>query len=289
MVQPELRENTNLLDNYFPFNIFFNTPKGNNVLKLHWHNNIEIILMVSGHAVFNIGSEEIEARPGDILFVNCGQLHSGYSVDNTEVVFNAIVFNGALLASQSPDPYHSKYISPFLESKLHYPYKISHDQEEYCIFEPLVENIIKEFVEKKPGFQLTIKSYLVLLTVGARRNCCTDAAIETNDEFYRLNIERIKVVIKYVENHFAERIALKEVAKMINLSPYHFCKTFKKLTGRTFIDFLNLYRVNEAEELLRNTTLTITEIADKIGFCNINYFDRIFKKYKRYSPSKCRR
>ncbi len=60
------------------------------------------------------------------------------------------------------------------------------------------------------------------------------------------------------------------------------------MTGLTFVKFLNLYRINAAEELLSKTSLSITEISEKTGFCNINYFCRIFKQFKGYAPSKYR-
>jgi YesN/AraC family two-component response regulator len=47
---------------------------------------------------------------------------------------------------------------------------------------------------------------------------------------------------------------------------------------------VNLYRVNQAEKLLRSTVVPITEISEQVGFCNINYFDKVFKQYKMYSP-----
>lgn len=67
---------------------------------------------------------------------------------------------------------------------------------------------------------------------------------------------------------------------MVNLSPNHFCKVFKKITGKTLIEYLHLLRINEAEKMLVDTDASITEIAGNVGFSSITYFGRVFKKLK---------
>ena len=71
---------------------------------------------------------------------------------------------------------------------------------------------------------------------------------------------------------------------MINVSPDYFTKMFKESIGKTPIDYINGMRVNAAMELLCNTEMSMTEIADTIGFCNPNYFHKIFKQYMETSP-----
>jgi AraC family transcriptional regulator, transcriptional activator of pobA len=285
----ELKENTYLMDINFPFNIFHNCAESHNVLKLHWHENIEIIYMLKGHAIFNIGNKSIDTLPGDMLFVNSGLLHSGYSIDNTYVEFYALVLNKSLLMNQSPDTHYMKYIAPFINGKLLFPDKVDSSLPHYKSIKNSIDAVLQEFSTKLPGFELSIKAHLHLLLISVFRNHSFNIADERDRESYVRDIARFKELFTYVEKHFSEKISLDTAARLVNLSPHHFCKTFKKITGRTFVDFLNLYRVNAAEELLRKTTFPITEISERVGFCNINYFDKIFKQYKRYSPSKCRK
>lgn len=287
-----LRENTNLVDKYFPFNIFNNsmdTFTDNSILGIHWHEHFEIIYLTDGHAVFNIGNQSVTAIPGDIIFVNSGQLHSGYSVDNTYIRYYAIVFGKSMLASQTPDPYHTKYIMPFLENRILFPLKIEKNDLTYNNFKPIVESIINEFNCKDQGYEILIKMYLYSIVVSVIRNYLPLKQYQNKDCMNYKNIDNFIKLNDYIKQHFNEKITVEEAARTVNLSTHHFCRLFKKVTGRTFTEFLNLYRVNEAESLLRNTSLSITDIAEKVGFCNINYFDRIFKQFKRYSPSQCRK
>ncbi len=287
--QQNLKENTRLMDKNFPMNIFHNNHAAYTVLGLHWHDNIEIIRMLEGHALFYIGSQPIEALPGDILFVNSGQLHSGYSMDNTHVRYDAIVIHPSLLVNQSPDPYQLKYISPFLKGQMQFPGKICREDIKHRRLQECIHDIVTEFDLKEPGYELTIKSILVLLVLSVYRNCCSNGKERNNYDKYARDTESFKKLVTYIENHYDEKISISEAASIVNLSPNYFCKAFKKVTGRGFVEYINLYRVNIAVELLQSTSLPITEIATKVGFCNINYFDKIFKQYKKYSPSQSRK
>jgi len=82
---------------------------------------------------------------------------------------------------------------------------------------------------------------------------------------------------------------VEEAAAIVSLSPYHLCKSFKKATGRTLVEFLQLIRMNRAEKLLKQTNLPVTEIAHRVGYGSINSFDKVFKKIKHYSPSSARK
>ncbi|WP_376774491.1 helix-turn-helix domain-containing protein [Paenibacillus eucommiae] len=73
------------------------------------------------------------------------------------------------------------------------------------------------------------------------------------------------------------------------MSIHHFCRTFKKTAGRTFTEYLNSYRINEAADLIVQTDFPITLIAEQVGIGSINYFDELFKKFKGQSPTQFRK
>lgn len=284
--EQKLKENTNLMEMNFPFNIFHNRHEEHNVLGLHWHDNNEILFMHEGHAVFYIDSQAAEAIPGDILFVNSGQLHSGYSLDHRRVVYDAVVFHPSLLANQSPDPYQLKYISPFIDGHWAFPVKIGRDSAEYSLYQKPLQSLISEFREKQPGHELAIKSLLIQMTVAVYRGFYAGGKNQDVYEPYARETERFKKLITHIAQKYDQKISVQEAAAIVNLSPTYFCKAFKRATGRSFVEYLNLYRVNVAAEMLRIGELPVTEIASKIGFCNINYFDKVFKQYKKVTPSR---
>ena len=98
----------------------------------------------------------------------------------------------------------------------------------------------------------------------------------------RYELEKIE---DYVSAHLNQNISLSEMAGVINLSQYHFCRLFKQSTGITPHQYLTQCRINRAKELLSKTKLTITEIAFEIGFSNHSSFTRLFRKYVGVTPS----
>ena len=99
------------------------------------------------------------------------------------------------------------------------------------------------------------------------------------DEDTSLHPKIIEKAKEYITKHSVEQLSLNKIAGYIHLNPNYFCSLFKKYEGIGCIDFLNHTRIENAKILLKDTNLKIYEIAYKTGFQNINYFNRLFKKY----------
>lgn len=92
----------------------------------------------------------------------------------------------------------------------------------------------------------------------------------------------------FVKEFYYRETRIDEIAGMLNISTSYFCRKFKQFYGVTFITYLNDIRLREARELLEKTSLSITEISHKVGFTEITYFSRSFKKKFGYAPSHLR-
>ena len=88
----------------------------------------------------------------------------------------------------------------------------------------------------------------------------------------------------YIRQHYAEKISLNGIAKMVYLSPAYFSRVFKKETGATFNSFLNEVRIEKSKALLRNNDLKMVDIALMVGFESQSYFTKVFKKITGISP-----
>lgn len=87
----------------------------------HWHNDLELTIIISGHLYYNINGHTICIQKGDGVFINSRQLHFGFSKDNTECEFICIVFSPTLLASSTM--IEQLYIKPIIQnSNLPYLY-----------------------------------------------------------------------------------------------------------------------------------------------------------------------
>ena len=92
----------------------------------------------------------------------------------------------------------------------------------------------------------------------------------------------------HILSHLTEPLALDDVAKQAGVSPFHFCKIFKRTTGLTFTDFVNRARVEQAKRLLLKPCARITEVAYDVGFQSLSQFNRSFRRIMDQSPTEFR-
>lgn len=95
----------------------------------------------------------------------------------------------------------------------------------------------------------------------------------------------VEQVHAYIIDHIEEELSVEELARRVYLSQNHLARIFKKKYGKTIVEYITQYRLGLAEELLKNTNLTVTTVSAKIGYPNYAYFTKLFKKYTGYTPS----
>ena len=103
------------------------------------------------------------------------------------------------------------------------------------------------------------------------------------------NTRPIRMVLKYIEEHYTDPIRLEDAALLVTLNPAYLSNIFKKETGENFVDYLNSYRIGQARELLKDSNLSINEIAYSTGFQDARYFSKLFKKYVGITPKDYRK
>lgn len=88
-----------------------------------------------------------------------------------------------------------------------------------------------------------------------------------------------------IETDYPEKITLGRVAGLCGMGPFQFSRMFKRENGMTFQEFLIQYRIKKALELFRNPHISVTEVAFAVGFNDLSYFSRVFRKYVGAVPS----
>lgn len=91
-------------------------------------------------------------------------------------------------------------------------------------------------------------------------------------------------ILEYINQNYDAEMELNKCAKEFHMSPNHISRMFKKYLGKNFIAYLNELRIKKAQGLLRDTELSIKEIAYKVGYNNLNYFYKNFKKITGITP-----
>ncbi|TVY01428.1 response regulator transcription factor [Cohnella terricola] len=89
----------------------------------------------------------------------------------------------------------------------------------------------------------------------------------------------IKQVLRHIEEHYAESLTLKSMGQQFHIHPNYLGQLFHKQTGETFADYINKYRIEKAKKLLLESSLKVNEIARQVGYWEIGYFYKQFKKH----------
>jgi AraC-like DNA-binding protein len=89
----------------------------------------------------------------------------------------------------------------------------------------------------------------------------------------------------FIAEHQGEEITLSQVARAVNMSPFYFCKMFKKATGVNFTEYVSRVRVERVKELLLNPHTRVSEAAFEAGFQSLSQFNRAFRRIAGEAPS----
>ncbi|MEK8128722.1 AraC family transcriptional regulator [Paenibacillus filicis] len=280
-----LRERMSMPDHSFPIKLFRFTcqEEGFIIFHPHWHEQIELLYIVSGSARIECSSVPYEAKAGDVIVVNSNELHYGVCTSR-DLVYYVVIFHPALLQSSNADAVETKFMIPISQNRLLFLNHIAGDKR----FSRCVEEITYEIEHKQEGYELAIKSDLYkLMTLLVRRYIASSSDLEG----YRLrlkHLEHLAPALRYMELHSHESLTVEQLADLANMSRSHFSRLFKKLTEKTLTEYIHFLRINRAAELLRTTQMSISEIALLIGYNDIYYFSRTFKKLKGASPTNWR-
>lgn len=93
-----------------------------------------------------------------------------------------------------------------------------------------------------------------------------------------------KAVIAYIQEHYNSSISLVELSGAFHVSEGHLCRLFKTVTKMSVIEYINFYRISISAKLLGETRREIGEVAGMVGFNNISYFNKVFRKYMQITP-----
>lgn len=247
---------------------------------LHWHEHLQFYYFTKGEAIIICNSKKIKVKSHDLVIINSNELHYAESLCD-DLVYYVIKVDLSFIFSNQIDSCQTKFIAPLAQNLILFKNLVSNDKDVLnCI-----DKIIREYFDKEIGFELAIKSCIYELIVLLLRRYVKKVFTEKEFNTQINNLKRFKGILEYVENNFTKKININELAAMANISNYHFCRTFKQITGNSAVYYINKLRIDKAVSLLSETDLNITEISLACGFDDSNYFSRIFKKYRIISPA----
>jgi two-component system response regulator YesN len=142
----------------------------------------------------------------------------------------------------------------------------------------LLKPIIREeFVEL---FETVIKELRTEIPILATEATSTDEDAKSSKQ----NNVYVAAAIRYIQEHYSERIRLEDVAEFLYVNPNYFSSVFKREMGKSFVDYINETRVRKSLDILLETEEKIYEISMQVGYGNFSYFNKIFKRIIGVTP-----
>ena len=276
----EQKENTKHGEAFFPVQKYITTLKPDYpVVTTHWHEEAEFTLITEGRADYQIDLTEYPVEAGDILFIPPVVLHSISLNNNPQIVSETYVFHMNFLGGNSTDICSTRYLMPLMNQEFSMPYLIKPEHPAYASLRKLFAQINSLYSETIPGYELALKSLFLqtvfLLLQYSERNLSADTATSS---------DKLKQVLDYIELHYAETITVSELAELCYFSDYHFMRFFKKHMNMTCIEYINNLRLEKSVELFEQGNSSILDVSLSVGFHNLSYFHRAFKKKYHMTP-----
>jgi len=269
----------------FPFDyVYYDTRDEQNELPDHVHDWYELVYVYEGQGTFFIDQTIYEARGGHLYFIPGNTIHrslplSIYPKTSTALYFSPSFVHYSMLNDQFT------YLALFEQAKKQKKYQAQLNKEQQQFITQYFDQIHAENLQKQVGYKHAIQNLVQQLLIWLSRQglFATDnpntAASTTHIPVWLLHS------LAYIDEHFTEPLTLSTLARTADISPEHFARVFKALTGLTLIGYVTNKRIIHAKELLQHSPNNIADIAYSCGFESIPHFHRKFKQLTGLTPA----
>lgn len=281
-MQPNLKESAVHGNREFPFALYHMRRLPHPcTFSLHWHDEMELIYVEQGELSLSIDREAYLGHPGDLFLVNSRQIHK-MSVGAVHTEYATILFPPESLLFQSEDQIMTQFLQPIVQGLYVFP-NVIHSLSIYPQVLPKVKQLISVYHQMPPGYMLRIRVLLldILCAFWESGNLISGSGTPKNALLHR-------EILGYLQEHFRNDLPLEAAAEQFHMAPKYFSRYFKRTFHIAYTEYINRLRLERAAEQLRETELSITEIALQNGFNSSSYFNKQFRSVYQKTPREYR-
>lgn len=260
----------------------------NRSVPWHWHTAMELFYVREGALEYHTLNQTYMLQKGDAGFLNVNTLHMLKPKDGMSgCVVNAQLFSMHFLSGRYGSSFEKKYLLPVINCLDIQLYPIYPDSREGVF---LISRILEaiDYYEKRPfGYEFEIRNSLSRfwyhffeLTAEIRKN-----SHKKSDP----SMERCRLMISYIMEHFAEKVGLQDIADAASISPRECSRCFQKNFGASPVEYLNEHRIRMASKMLAQGADSVTDISENCGFSSVSYFGKLFRETMGCTPKEYRR
>ncbi|PYV38716.1 MAG: hypothetical protein DMG06_25015 [Acidobacteria bacterium] len=257
-------------DSSFPLDVRFFTLGGPKEIRMNRHDYFEV-------------------REGDLVVVGSTLYHRIISCPRLKMKAVVLYFQPEVIRAAEANGEDVEYLMPFLLQDSDFPHVVPPTTGIPAEVFALMQRIRAVLPASSNRSRLTVRTYMKMILILLINHYA--AYSDTREIFNRRQeaFQRLHPLFDFIENHYDQPITIQDAAGLCAMSLSYFMRFFKQVTGQSFHDYLNHFRVAKAQLLLTSTERSISEISQEVGFCDQSYFGTVFRKMVNSTPGVYRR
>ena len=235
----------------------------------HTHNHTELFYIVGGKGQFFIEDQCFPVDVNNLVIINPNVIHTEASLNAQPLEYIVLGIDGIELANSE------------------------NSNGQFCIlncFESMeivscLRNILREMELQNDGYEDICQAYLEILIIRLMRS--TSLAVQAEPQVISGN-RQCAAVRRYIDLHFKEALTLEQLAEDAHMNKYYLSHAFKREYGISPINYMITKRIEESKYLLAETDLSMSQVAQLLGFSSLSYFSQVFRRTQSVSPMEYR-
>lgn len=249
----------------------------NGYIPLHWHEEIQFVLIIKGEAVFQVNEENVVVNEGKGIFINSGCLHMAEEKNHSGCSYICLNVSPHFVLSQE---LYATYVNPYIQAT---NLSCLHLDPKELWGKNILDAIMKtnQLIQHKPPYyEIDITAQLTFIW----KNLIVNGFQLEYEQTEMLKSHRMKQMLNWIHLHFADKIRLDDIAKAGQLSRSECCRYFKRMLKQTPLNYVTDYRIQKSLALLQLPESTVTDVAHQVGFNSTSYFIDTFRKSTGMTP-----
>ena len=252
----------------------------------HWHEEFEYILAVQGPLNVNVGKTRLTLQTGQGVLINSGVLHAVEQAGTSGAMLHSGVFHPRLVGGMDTI-FWQKLIRPLLQPGAPAFFWLEEEEPRQRQVLAHLRNAWNAVAEEPFDYENQVRYHLSAALRLLSIQCADEKRKVSRQE--QIAAERMKQMLRFVEEHYAEELTVERIAADAALSGSACLRSFRQVLGITPIQYVKQFRVEKAAELLRSTQLKTGEIGAECGFADGSYFIKTFREIKHCTPKEYRK
>jgi xylan 1,4-beta-xylosidase len=273
------------MDRSFPFFIrLFHFHHRDFTSAPSWHERLELFMPLDGPLRMRMGNRVADLEAGDILIVDNLKLHMVADTASLDTRVIVISFLPEFVCNVAAHSLDHIFLLPFYTRLTEEIHVVRNRAPLLPQMYQALAKLLLCYADRNSYFQAGCKVYFLELLYYLAQYFRTAQVRQSELVREQEHAATLQPVFEFVADNYAQPVTPNQAASMVNLRSPQFMKLFKKVAGMTFVSYVTLVRLSNAVPLLRETSLSIGEVAKQVGFSDQSYFDRRFKSTFEQTP-----